>query len=338
MTNIVGARDSRSARRPVERTLLAGLGLLLPGTTPLMAQIPAPSQVIPRDITPPAPPPTALQSPQSGVAEAPPPAGRDIVFTAGQVTIEGAIDDMARANAALLGKTSNRRVTIGDLFAAARELEQAYARAGYILVRVTIPYQRFTDGEGIRVLVTDGTIAAVNTENVPQLVRHAVMARVRPLIGARHLTLAKIERQLLLLNAIPGLKLRSALAAGKEAGTVTLVLEGTIEQVSSRLAADNRLPGSLGQWQLTASTALNNISGSGEQVYFTAGSQITQSGIATANNPLMTFGGGITLPVGTRGLTLAAEYLYSRTRPQPLPGSPAPRVYFPGSRCAPPIP
>jgi hemolysin activation/secretion protein len=302
--------------------LFAGLGLLLPGQ-PLKAQIPAPSQVIPRDIAPPASPTTALQTPDSAPVESPPPAGRDLVFTAGRVMIEGAIDSMARANATLLGKTTNRRLTIGDLFAAARELEQAYARAGYILVRVTIPRQRFSDGDGVRFLVTDGTIGTIDVDNVPTGVRPAVLARVQSLIGAQYLTLAKIERQLLLLNTIPGLKLRSALAAGKDAGTVTLVFDGTMERVSSRLGTDNRLPGSLGRWQLTGSSAVNNVIGLGEQAYLTAGSQITQGGIATADNPLMTFGGGISLPVGNRGLTFTGEYLYSRTHPQPLPGTPS---------------
>ncbi len=311
-----------SVHLPGRYAALAGLGLLLPMSAPLMAQILAPSQVIPRDITPPAPPTTTVQKParEEPTTQS---AGRDLAFTAGQVTIEGAFDAMARANEEMRARTSNRRLTIDDLFAAARDLESAYARAGYILARVTVPGQRFAEGEGVRVLVTDGTIAAIDTDNVPQAVLPAVLARVHPLVGVSQLTLAKIERQLLLLNGIPGLKLRSALAPGKEPGTVRLVLDGALERVASRLVADNRLPATLGTWQLSGNAALNDVLGRGEQIYFTAGSQITKDGVATAHNPLMTFGGGVSLLVGHRGLSAGAEYLYSRTSPRPLPGAPS---------------
>jgi len=319
--NFVDGPRPTSVHLPGRCAGLFGFTLLLPFSAPLMAQALAPSQVIPRDITPPAHPPTTVANP---VHEEPTtrPAGRDLTFTTGQVRIDGSFEAMARANEEIRARTSNRRLTIDDLFAAARDLESAYARAGYILARVTVPSQRFADGDGVRLLVTDGTIGAIDTDNVPQAVLPAVLARVHALVGVSQLTLARIERQLLLLNAIPGLKLRSALAPGKEAGTVRLVLEGVLERVSSRLAADNRLPAALGTWQLSGNTALNNILGRGEQIYFTAGSQITQDGVATAHNPLMTFGGGVSLLVGRQGLNVAAEYLYSRTSPRPLPGAP----------------
>ena len=81
----------------------------------MYGQTPAPSQVIPREILPPAHPPIAVQAPDGPVAEVPPPAGRDVVFTAGQVTIDGAITDIARANDALLGKTSTYQIAASGL-------------------------------------------------------------------------------------------------------------------------------------------------------------------------------------------------------------------------------
>ncbi len=321
MNSAVG--DRLPVRQPSDHALLVALGLFLLVPAPLVAQTLSPSQVIPRDIAPRPAPPPAPPAQDAAPVDALQPGGRDIMFIAGGVAIEGAFETMAPANAALIGRISNRQLTIGDLFTAVRELEQAYARAGYILARVTIPRQRFADGAQIRVLVTDGTISAIDAEHIPSAVRAAVLARLQPLVGKPRLTQAQIERQLLLLNAIPGLKLRSALAAGEQAGTVHLVLDGSQERLSSRLAIDNRLPGSLGGWQGTGNGTLNNVAGLGEQVYFTAGSQMTEGGIASPENPLMTFGGGVSLQVGHRGLSVAGEYLYSRTNPRPLPGAPA---------------
>ena len=63
-----------------------------------------------------------------------------------EVHIEGGLADMAEATRKITGVLAHRTVTAAQIFAAARELEAEYARAGYALVRVVLPAQKLTNG------------------------------------------------------------------------------------------------------------------------------------------------------------------------------------------------
>ena len=60
-----------------------------------------------------------------------------------------------------------QRVSGAAIFAAARELEAAYAKAGYVLVRVTLPPQKLVSGAVLRLVVIDGMIERIETKRVP---------------------------------------------------------------------------------------------------------------------------------------------------------------------------
>ena len=53
-----------------------------------------------------------------------------------------------------------RPVSGADIFAAARALEAAYANAGYVLVRITLPPQKLVNGSKLRLVVVDGLSSA----------------------------------------------------------------------------------------------------------------------------------------------------------------------------------
>ena len=309
---------------------LAVTGLLFPMAA--QAQSIAPSQVTPREIAPPPAPPTVapLATPDRRTADAIP--GGDIAFTAGDVVIEGGFLEMAAANADFIKSTAQHHLTVSELFAAAGALEQAYARAGYILARVTIPAQRLGSDGPVRVVVTDGYIESIDAGHLPASIRTAALARLHPLLNRRHVTQDQIERRLLLAGNLGGLSLRSALAKGTAVGGARLVLDGAVQTASARVATDNALPASLGRWQVSGSLALNNLLGAGEQFYVTAGSEIDVSRYGQSDGPLSMLGGGVVLPLGSDGATLTAEYLHSRTHTAASPGLPAAKGDF--SRAA----
>lgn len=313
---------SRFVQRQKLTACLAAGAAVLAWPAQVAAQAIAPSQVTPRSIAP-APAAPAVAPLANGPApEAELPGGGDLGFTAGEALIEGGFPEMASAHAAFAARVGRQPTTVAALFAAARDLEQAYARAGYVLARVTVPHQRIADGQPVRVVVTDGFIEAIDAGHVPAAIRPRVMARLAGLIGRRHLTEAQIERRLLVPGQLPGLSLRSALARGSQPGGVLLVLEGTAERVSARMAGENLLPASLGRWQIAGNLALNNLIGAGEQLYMTGAVAPGDTGIGTARAPLRMVGGGIMLPLGTAGTTVAGEYLSSRTRPRSQRGVP----------------
>jgi len=277
----------------------------------------APSQVTPPSLAPPPAPGPTIELP-AGAPEAAPPAAANLSVQVGQIDVTGTFAEFQGQTAALLDPLRGSRMTVAQIYEAAGALERAYAKAGFILVRVVVPPQKLADGGPVRFVVIDGTVERVDTSAVPERLRGVVAARMASIIGKPHVTLHDIERRLLLVSDLPGLQLRSTLARGDTPGGTLLVVEATQNYVTGTVGFDDRLPGSLGTWTINTSLALNDALGLGEQAYF------SYSSSPDLGSPrLRVFGGGIVLPIGSDGFTLNPEYTQSQARPTPLPGTPA---------------
>ena len=305
-------------RRSAWLVVLAS-GAAFPGLA--IAQSVAPSQVTPREIAPqPREMPRDTLLPPA--VPAAPTNDSALMLETGDVEIEGGFDALAKAHAALVARVGHQRLSLAELFEAARALEQAYARQGYILVRVTLPPQRLAPGAAVRVLVIDGFVEDIDLANLAAPLREAVRMRVAPLIGQKQLTQAMIERALLLAGDLAGARLRSALAPGSVVGGVRLVVEGQYERIEAQLGADNGLPQSLGTWQLNTSLVFNNPFGSGDQLYLSLGSQARLGRYGFPKSALAMIGGGIVVPLNRNGLSLTGEFLHARTQPNAVAGVP----------------
>jgi hemolysin activation/secretion protein len=248
--------------------------------------------------------------------------GADLPADPGRLALEGAFPEMAAANSRFARQIALRPMTVGGLFEAARQLEQAYARHGYILARVTIPPQQLAPGRSLRVVVTDGFIEAVDASALPPARRGLVMARLRALVGRRHIMEGEIERALLLAADLPGAHLRSALTRGDQSGGARLIVEGRFDRFNGSLGIDNTLPASLGTWAVNASLAANDLLGLGDQLYAFAATQPALGRYGFPHSPFGVLGGGLTVPLGHGGVTLNGEAVVSRTQPTPQPGVP----------------
>ena len=287
------------------------------------AQIAAPSQVTPQSLRPDAPsrePGIAL----SGQSALTPPAGSENLHVlVGDVRIDGAFAELGPLVATYVREITGTRVTVAQIYAFARSIEQAYARAGYALARVVVPPQNLVDRGTLVIVVVDGFIESVDVAGVPEPVRVEVGARLGFLVGRRHLKGDVIERGLLIAGDIPGLKLRSTLMRGTRDGGTRLVLEGDHRIVTGSLGADDRLNRSLGTWQLRGTVAANSALGLGEQLYGTVGLGADLTAAVAGSSPLTVYGGGAVIPLGTDGLTLNPEYTRSTTQTPQAPGVPA---------------
>lgn len=283
---------------------------------------PLPSQVTPRNIVPPPLPQTApVLGQPDGLAQAPA-VDPALAVDSGDVQLVGAFSQMADANAKLIAAIAHRHLPLAQLYAAARTLEQAYARRGFILARVVIPPQRLEPGAMVKVLVIDGFVEAVDVSHLAVATRASVSARLQPLVGKRHVTQAAIERALLLAGDLAGARLRSAIAPGKSTGAVRLVVEGEFSRVGGQIGTDNSLPSSLGRWQFTGNFALNAPLGRGDQLYVSLGSQADVGRYGFPKSALGMIGVGYAIPVDDYGTTLTGELLNSRTQPARQAGVP----------------
>lgn len=258
----------------------------------------------------------AISLPSTGGLQTP--AGAEaLTVTPGGLEVEGGLPALADATAAISARIAGRTVSAAELFAAARDLEAAYARAGYLLVRVSLPPQTLRDGEPLRLVVIDGYVEAIDTSTLPPRVRGRVEALLAPLVGRRGLKKGEIERRLLLAGDTPGLTLRSTLKAGAQPGSTTIVLEGDHDLLSVTSGLDDSLAGPMGAWVATLGADVNSVLGMGEVFYarlagHPSGGELSLLGDDPRNRQIVA---GLTLPLGTDGLWLNLETVDSRTHP-----------------------
>ena len=291
----------------------------------LFAQATAPSSVTPPTLRP-AEPNSYGQITIPAIEGLHPPAGaQDLFVTPGPVSVAGSFTEVSRETAAIIAHLQGQRVSLAQIYAAASAIEQAHARAGFVLVRVAVPPQQLVDGGPLRIVVIDGFIESVDVSGVPARVRGAVLARVAALKQRHHVTLGDIEQPLLIANGVPGLTMTSTLARGTEDGGTRLILAGQQRLISGSLGGDNSLSATLGTYSVNAQISINSAFGLGEQLYGLASSGYDVSRFFGANVPVRVLGGGVVLPLGDGRLTLNPEVTFARTQPMPAAGTPQSR-------------
>lgn len=226
----------------------------------------APSQVTPPTVQPAESGPAPEISVPRLIAPSMPAGAAELQVSVGQVDIVGGRPELIAASDAAKARLAAHTVPVSELYAAAADLEQAYAAAGFALSRVTVPPQRLMPGGPVRLMVVDGYIERVDLAGVPARYRGFVWTRLAKLVGRPGVTQSEIERAVLQAGDAKGLTLRSAVAAGSRVGGAKLIVEGEAVPVSGTVSIDNRLPASLGSWESNLSLSLNNPLGFGEQL------------------------------------------------------------------------
>lgn len=245
-----------------------------------------------------------------------------LMVTLADVVVEGGKPELAQQTAEIEAALTGRRVSVAEIFAKARDLEAAYADAGYVLVRVVVPAQTLNDGGTLRLTVVDGFLERLDAEGVPEPVRGRVVALVEPLLRRPDVTLAEIERRLLLAGDTPGVALRTALASGVEPGGAVLIVSADFDPVMPFVAIDNTLPESLGTWSVTAGLDINNFFNAGEVLYFRAvghprfNGDDDLYGIFDNDPQYRSLTAGGIVPLGDSGLAFNLEGTLTQTTPE----------------------
>ena len=286
--------------------------LALTWSTASFAQT-APSRTLPETIAP------TVQTTDSGIALpttrlTAAPAGADgLSVRIDHVVVEGAAPEYADAIANFTRPVEGRTVTVAALYEVAAKIEALYARDGHILTRATLPPQSLKDGATLRIVVVEGFIESIDDSGVPAKVRGPIGRRLAKLVNARGLSLAQIERQVLLAARVPGVTLRTTLVPGEQVGGARLVLQVEHDAISGGLGADNTLSDAYDNWAIEARLTANSVFGAGEQIYAIGA---TASDFELGGNPYRRIlGAGVIAPIGADGMTAQVEYLRADTNP-----------------------
>ncbi|AUH66539.1 ShlB/FhaC/HecB family hemolysin secretion/activation protein [Paracoccus zhejiangensis] len=250
-----------------------------------------------------------------------PPGSDQIGITLSGVTLEGAFPQMAAANAGFEQRLTRGRIPVSELFEASSELEAAYAQAGFVLARVVLPQQSLRDGGVLRVSVIDGFVEAIDTSRTPPEIRRRIDTLTGPLLERKSITLAQLERQLLLAGDVSGVALGSALATGQRPGGTVIALEPEFRRITGFVGFDNFAPPELGSIApddlhglvLNSGFELNSLLGYGETVYGRLSA--SPKGVLSSDPRYRVLALGGVMPIGSSGLALNLELTTSDTTP-----------------------
>lgn len=290
-------------------------GTLMIGAVPALAQVtpqslPSQGEISRERVTlPPVETPQFDLRIQAPDKSAVPKAVDEIQFRVDAIVVDGAAafprERVDAFFAPLLGKT----IGLGAVRDAAQALEDLYRKKGFFLSRVFIPPQQLENGR-LTVTVVEGYIEDVTVEGLDSSTRKAVSAALEPLRKHRPIDLASVERQLLILNDIPGVSGTSVLRQGTQLGASDLMVTLVAVRNSYAISVNNIGSRILGPWSYSANGNFNR-----------------PFGIAGALNLGVNAGGRnvravrsvsarYTFAVGTQGLIASLGLLAAKARPQ----------------------
>ena len=167
---------------------------------------------------------------------------------------------------AATGFTPGSELTLPELRNAAAAIARFYNSRGYFLAQAYLPPQDVKAGV-VTIAVVEGTYGAIKLRNQTggsDRVAGRIMGGLRP---GDPVTIAPLERRLLLLSDTPGVVVRSTLAPGTAVGTSDLTIDlAPGPRISGSIEADNAGSRYTGPYRLGGSINLNNPTGIGDLI------------------------------------------------------------------------
>jgi hemolysin activation/secretion protein len=217
-------------------------------TAPAAGQALRPEEFVPRTGVP------AEIGPEAPVGEgleeeaAPAPGGAS--FRLEGVRFEGSTQFGDEALAAAAAERIGAAVTLADLRAIARRVERRYRDAGFVATRVLVPPQTVTDGV-VTFRVVEGFVANVVVRGDAGPAQRQVERHLAEIRDERPLTLATVERYLLLARDLPGISVRGTLRAAPDpdaVGGIDLVVDVARKRFDAYANLENGRSEATGPW------------------------------------------------------------------------------------------
>lgn len=213
-------------------------------------------------------PPSAAPAPQAAPAAKPMPADAKATrVTVRHIVIEGASLIPLEELDALVAPHIGQSLTLAELEHAIQQIAEHYRQQGWY-ARVYLPQQDVTNGT-VRIQILEGRFSGstlqqsgsrANADAVQALITHRLQA------GAP-LSSAQLERGLLLANDLPGIAATGTLQAGHNQGDTALAVNiQDTPFITGDIGLNNHGIQSTGRAQATGGLALNNLTGSGDQL------------------------------------------------------------------------
>lgn len=202
-----------------------------------------------------------------------------------------------------------KNVSQADLAAIATAISDVYRAAGFHLSRAIAPPQDIRNGE-LRIQVIEGSITELTLKGDGD-----GQFGVRPMLDAvlaeQPSRLPTLERQLLLINGRPGVRIEDTAIEeiGTASGQFRLILSVKTWHVFTSVGVDNLGSSSVGPWQSYGTVAFNSYLAPGDS--FVANLSTTPGDVRQLAFGRLSYD----TPVGTDGARIGASGYYSEVWP-----------------------
>ncbi len=196
------------------------------------------------------------------------PEGADkIVFKLNKLEIEGVTAYPPAALQTLYADKIGTSQSLANIYAISSDITNKYRNEGYILTQVYVPPQTI-DGGIVKLKVVEGFVDKILIQGEKSATEAALVQKFAENVKMKGVLNAKdLERNLLLINDLPGVTARTILSPSKTtigASDMTVIVERDREE--AELAFDNYGSRYLGAYQGTAIGTLNSPFGHNERV------------------------------------------------------------------------
>lgn len=251
---------------------------------------------------------TEIRVPELRIEGAPDGADK-MFFTLRSIEFEGVTAYSEEELREVYGDSIGEKVSLEDFYKIAERIMRKYRNDGHIITQVVVPVQTIDEGK-TKLRVVEGYIDKVSvvsdkdTMDIKQIRGIAnQLTKVKPL------TAEALERYLLIINDLPGVKARSVISPSTDtigAADINIILER--DDIEYLLGMDNFGSRYLGRVQGTAAVQLQNKFNMNERLTF-------QTVAAPAGNELYYGYFSAELPILNQGATALFEVAHARTRP-----------------------
>jgi len=164
----------------------------------------------------------------------------------------------------LVSDAVGKELTLAELNEIAQRITRHYHQAGYLLARAYLPAQDIKGGV-VEIAVLEGRLGKLSVENGSALADTRVAARLAGLKEGEAIDGAVLERNLLLLNDLPGVEVKSTLKPGASVGATDLDIQlGRRAPYAGSVEFDNYGNRYTGDLRLGASFSAGNLAGLGD--------------------------------------------------------------------------
>lgn len=158
-------------------------------------------------------------------------------------------------------------ISLADLYAIANQITLKYRNDGYILTQAVVPPQTIASGV-VQLKIVEGFISNITIQGGAE--NESAVRVIREyadhIKAGGALNLAEMERQLLLINDLPGVDARTIISPSQTAGAADMLIIIERDPFEAFVGVDNHGSRFLGPVQFSGATVFNSMLGLNEQI------------------------------------------------------------------------